>query len=72
MDGYTARDLCAEFGITIDTLQFYRKRGVVPSPTRGRHARWPPETWGRLDELRRASDRRRTLADWAEKFSSTS
>jgi DNA-binding transcriptional MerR regulator len=70
LDGYTARELAAEFRLSIRTIHHYVRLGVLPQPGRGRFARYPPHAWTVLEELRRADDRHRTLAEWAEKFAS--
>lgn len=70
MDGYSAEELCAEFGIPRTTLQWYVRWGIVPPPSRGRYARYSARAWTNLDELRRADDRHRTRSEWAEKFKS--
>lgn len=70
MDGYTAKELASEFRLSIRTIHAYVRLGVLPPPSRGRYARYPAHAWAILDDLRRAADRHRTLAEWAEKFRS--
>jgi DNA-binding transcriptional MerR regulator len=67
---FSIHELVAEFHIAPNTIHQYIHRGILPRPTRGHQARHPYETWVRLNELRRAKDRTRTLAEWAERFQS--
>ena len=67
---FSIHELAAEFRLTPATIRKYVQLGILPRPTRGPHARYPHVAWTRLAELRRAKDRHRTRAEWAEKFQS--
>jgi DNA-binding transcriptional MerR regulator len=56
-------DLAQRTGVTVDTIRYYAREGLLPPPTRsGRHKLYGPEHVERLTRIRELQDRRFSLA----------
>jgi DNA-binding transcriptional MerR regulator len=56
-------DLAHEAGLTVDTIRFYAREGLLPRPERsGRHKIYGPRHLDRLQRIRELQDRRFSLA----------
>jgi MerR family mercuric resistance operon transcriptional regulator len=65
---YTIGALAAAAGVSVETVRFYERRGLVEQPARpgGGYRRYPDEALDRLRFIRRAKDLGFTLAEIAE------
>jgi len=56
-------DLARTAGITVDTVRYYQREGLLPPPVReGRHVLYGPEHLARLERVRELQTRRFSLA----------
>lgn len=56
-------DLAREASVTVDTIRFYAREGLLPRPARaGRHKLYGPRHLDRLHRIRELQDRRFSLA----------
>ena len=55
-DGLLPTELARMCGVSADTIRHYERKGVIPPPVRGANGyrRYPPETAGRVEIVRRA------------------
>jgi DNA-binding transcriptional MerR regulator len=62
-DSWRIDDLAHEAGITVDTIRYYAREGLMPAPTpAGRHRRYGDRHLDRLRRIRELQDRRFSLA----------
>jgi DNA-binding transcriptional MerR regulator len=62
-DGWRIDDLAHEAGITVDTIRYYAREGLMPPPTAaGRHRLYGDRHLDRLRRIRELQDRRFSLA----------
>lgn len=61
-------ELAAQAGVTIDTIRFYERQGLLPRAARtaAKYRDFPPETLERLGFIKRARDLGFTLEEVAE------
>jgi DNA-binding transcriptional MerR regulator len=56
-------DLARQAGVTVDTIRYYAREGLLPAPERsGRHKLYGPEHLERLTRIRELQERRFSLA----------
>jgi DNA-binding transcriptional MerR regulator len=56
-------DLARQTGVTVDTIRYYAREGLLPAPERsGRHKLYGPDHLERLTRIRELQDRRFSLA----------
>ena len=62
-DGWRIDDLAHQAGITVDTIRYYAREGLMPPPTpAGRHKLYGDQHLDRLRRIRELQDRRFSLA----------
>lgn len=62
-DGWRIDDLAHQAGITVDTIRYYAREGLMPPPTpAGRHKLYGDKHLDRLRKIRELQDRRFSLA----------
>ena len=62
-DGWRIDDLARVAGLTVDTIRYYRREGLLPAPERcGRTNRYGPEHLERLERIKDLQARRFSLA----------
>ncbi|HEY5014197.1 MAG TPA: MerR family transcriptional regulator [Acidimicrobiia bacterium] len=62
-DGWRIDDLAREAGITVDTIRYYAREGLMPAPTpAGRHRLYGSRHLDRLRRIRELQERRFSLA----------
>jgi DNA-binding transcriptional MerR regulator len=62
-DGWRIDDLAHEAGITVDTIRYYAREGLMPAPTpAGRHRLYGDRHLDRLRRIRELQERRFSLA----------
>ena len=64
---YRVDDLANEAGLSVDTIRYYQKLGILNPPKRtGRHSQYSPDHLERLIEIRRLADAGLTLSQISE------
>ncbi len=66
-ESFTIGKLAAHAGVSVETVRYYERRGLIKQPRVGRgFRRYPPETAQRLGFIRRAKELGFTLNEIAE------
>ncbi len=61
--GWRIDELARKTGVTVDTIRYYCREGLLPAPARsGRHKLYGPAHVDRLDQIRRLQGQRFSLA----------